>query len=187
VTPELRFPDPPLADELVLLRPWQADDVPDKLMAFADPTIQRFMSATGLPATEDDVRAFFAQQKPARRRGEELQWAIVEPGDPAVVFGGCSLYGIDLQQGRAATGYWLAPAARGRGLVTHAVLLIARWAFDELGVMRLELTCGPDNERSQRVAERIGFTREGVLRSQMPFQGGRRDTVMFSLLPDELR
>lgn len=58
--------------------------------------------------------------------------------------------------------------------------------FAEL-VARLELTCGPDNEASQRVAERCGFTREGVLRSHIPFKGGRRDTVVFSLLPGELR
>src|SRR5215211_5105964 len=52
---------------------------------------------------------------------------------------------------------------------------------------RLELTCGPDNRASQGVAERCGFTREGVLRSHMPFKGTRRDTVVFSLLPGELR
>ena len=71
--------------------------------------------------------------------------------------------------------------------MTHAVRLIAQWAFQELGVARLELTCGPDNRASQRVAERSGFTREGVLRSHLPFRGGRRDTVVFSLLPSELR
>jgi RimJ/RimL family protein N-acetyltransferase len=76
---------------------------------------------------------------------------------------------------------------RGHGAATRAVRLLARWAFDDLGIARLELTCGPDNTASQRVAERCGFTREGVLRSHMPFKGGRRDTVMFSLLPGELR
>ena len=104
-----------------------------------------------------------------------------------MVLGGGSLYGIDVQQGRAAVGYWLAPSSRGRGVATHATRLMARWAFEGLRVARLELTCGPDNERSQRVADRCGFVREGVLRSHIPFKGGRRDTVMFSLLPVELR
>jgi len=49
------------------------------------------------------------------------------------------------------------------------------------------LTCDPDNEASQRVAGRCGFLREGVLRSHRPFKGDRRDTVIFTLLPDELR
>jgi hypothetical protein len=52
---------------------------------------------------------------------------------------------------------------------------------------RLELTCGPDNEASQRVAERCGFVREGLLRSHIPFKAARRDTVIYSLLPGELR
>lgn len=52
---------------------------------------------------------------------------------------------------------------------------------------RAELTCGPDNAASQRVAERCGFVREGMLRSHMRFQGARRDTVVFGPLPGELR
>jgi RimJ/RimL family protein N-acetyltransferase len=60
-------------------------------------------------------------------------------------------------------------------------------AFVELGLARLELTCGPENVASQRVAERCGFTREGLLRSHVPFKGARRDSVIYGLLPGELR
>lgn len=84
-------------------------------------------------------------------------------------------------------GYWLAPSARGRGLATRTVRLPAQWAFTRLSIARLELTCAPDNIASQRTAERCGFTREGVLRSHIPFRGGRRDTVVFGLLPGEPR
>jgi RimJ/RimL family protein N-acetyltransferase len=94
--------------------------------------------------------------------------------------------GAERAWARASVGYWVAAHARRRGVATHAVLLLARWAFDELGVERLQLTCGPDNRASQRVAERAGFTREALLRSHLPFKGGRRDTVVFSLLPHEL-
>lgn len=68
----------------------------------------------------------------------------------------------------------------------HSVRLLARWAFAGLGVVRLELTCVPDNVASLRVAERCGFVREGILRSHVPFKEGRRDTVIFGLLPDEI-
>jgi RimJ/RimL family protein N-acetyltransferase len=184
---ELPFPTPPLADEVVLLRPWRESDVPTKLIAFSDPVVQRFSWGRTSPYTEADARSYFVEQEQARLRGEELNFAVVEPSDDDVVLGGGSLYDIDLEQGRASVGYWLAPEARGRGVVTHAVRLIAQWAFAELGLARLELTCGPDNHASQRVAELCGFTREGVLRSHTPFKGVRRDTVMFSLLPGELR
>jgi RimJ/RimL family protein N-acetyltransferase len=51
---------------------------------------------------------------------------------------------------------------------------------------RLELTRGPDNEASQHVAEHCGFSREGLLRSHVPFKGARRDSVIYSLLAGEL-
>ena len=64
--------------------------------------------------------------------------------------------------------------------------LLSACAFDTLRLARLELTCAPDNAASQRVAARADFIREGVMRSHLPFKGGRRDTVLFSLLPDDL-
>ena len=113
--------------------------------------------------------------------------AIVDASAPDHVWGGASLYDISLEDGRASVGYWLAPHASGRGAATRTLRLLSRWAFDQLGVDRLELTCSPENVASRRVAERCGFVREGVLRSHVPFKGGRRDTMVFSLLPGELR
>ena len=183
---ELRFPVPPLSDGVVLLRPWREADVPAKVTAFSDPVMQRFSWRTA-PYTEADARHSLAGQEEARVRGEELNFALAGPDNHDVVLGGGSLQEVRLDQGRASVGYWLAPAARGRGVAAHSVRLLARWAFAELGLARLELTCGPDNEASQRVAERCGFTREGLLRSHVPFKGARRDSVIYSLLPGELR
>jgi RimJ/RimL family protein N-acetyltransferase len=56
-------------------------------------------------------------------------------------------------------GYWLVPAGRGRGLATSAVRLIADWAFRELKLTNIRLTTAPDNQRSQRLAQRSGFRR----------------------------
>jgi RimJ/RimL family protein N-acetyltransferase len=184
---ELPFPAPPLSDDIVRLRPWRDSDVAAKLAVFRDPDVHRFAWPLTTTYTEADARRSLVEKEQARRRGEELGLALVEPLDDGIVLGGGSLHAVDLEQGRAAVGYELAPAARGRGVATRAVRLIARWAFEELGIARLELTCGPDNHASMRVAERCGFTREGLLRSHMPFKGGRRDTVVFGLLPGELR
>ena len=103
------------------------------------------------------------------------------------MLGGASIYEINLERGSAALGYWRALRARGRGVASCAVRLLAQWGFTKLGLARIELTCGPDNEASQRVAGRCGFVHEGVMRSHTPFKGARRDTVIFSLLPGELR
>ncbi len=184
---ELLHPAPPLADEVVRLRPWRKSDLPSMLVSYQDPVVQRFAWPFTTPYTEQDACTFFVEQEEWRRRGEELSFALVDPAGEEAVFGGGSLNKVDLDKGLAAVGYWLGPAARGRGVATHMVRLVAGWAFGQLGVARLELTCGPDNAASQRVAERCGFSREGVLRSHLPFKGGRRDTVVFSLLPGELR
>jgi RimJ/RimL family protein N-acetyltransferase len=184
---ELVFPVPPLADEVVLLRPWREADVPAAFLAFSDPVVQRFSWPEAAPYSEEDTRTYFAELEQARLLGEELGFALAEPAKAGVLLGGGSLYDVRAQQGCASVGYWLAREARGRGVATHAVRLLARWAFAELGLARLELTCSPDNAASQRVAERCGFAREGLLRSHIPFKGGRRDTVIYGLRPGELR
>jgi len=185
--PPLQVPSPPLSDEVVLLRPWVADDVPDNIMLFADPTVLRFSWPHTTPYTEEHARTFFREQELAREREQELNFAFADPAAPDVVFGGGSLHWIDLRERRASVGYWLAPAHRGRGIATRATRLMVQWAFSELGLARIELTCGPDNDASQRVARRVGFVREGVLRSHTTFKEGRRDTLVFSLLSGELR
>lgn len=183
---ELGFPAPPLAGRVVLLRPWREADLPAIVLAYGDPVMQRFSWRDG-PYTDADARAYFAEQEQARLRGDELNLALAEPHDQDVVLGCVSLYEVRLDHGCAGIGYWLGPGARGRGAATQAVRLLAGWAFAELGLARLELTCGPDNEASQLVAGRCGFSREGLLRSHVPFQGARRDSVIYSLLPGELR
>ena len=184
---ELRLPVPALADKTVLLRPWREADVSDGLMAFGDPVVQRFSWPQREPFNTEDAHAYFLGQEPARMRGDEVQFALVEPDDDEVVLGGASLYALNRERGTAALGYWLAPQARGRGIASTAVRLLATWGFTTLGLVRIELTCGPDNEASQRVAARCGFVLEGVMRSHLAFKGGRRDTMLFSLLPGELR
>ena len=184
--PELPFPDPELTDGVVSLRAWRASDHAQRFAGFSDPLCQRFSWGSNEPFTEQHQLIWAGgEEEAARRRGEAIGFAIVDAGDLDRVWGGASLYDIAVAEGRAAVGYWLAGHARGRGRATRTVRLLARWAFDGLAVARLELTCGPDNLASQQVAERSGFTREGLLRSHLPFKGGRRDSVLYSLLPTD--
>lgn len=81
----------------------------------------------------------------------------------------------------------MAPDVRGRGIAGRALELVTRWAFEDLGVARAQLITDLDNGASQRVAEKCGFRREGVLRAWEPIGDGRPDVVMFARLPgDEL-
>jgi RimJ/RimL family protein N-acetyltransferase len=169
-----------LRDGDLELRPWTMDDVPAIVAACNEPEIQRYLPMVPSPYTEEDARTFI--------RGEvanigQHQFAITENG---TVVGSIGL-GVNDSSHNAAIGYWCAAEARGRGLTTRALRLLSRHALDKLGVQRLELITDPDNIASQRVAEKVGFQREGVMRSHLLHPDGRRrDSVMFSLLPGEL-
>lgn len=183
----LTFPAAPLVGGGVALRPWRRSDIRQRFDGFRDPLCLRFSWPLVERFTEAHVRRRFDQQEDARLRGEALDLAVVDAHDLDRVWGGASVYDVDLDQGRAAVGYWLVREARGRGVATQSLRLLATWAFDHLAAVRLELTCAPENVASQRVAERCGFVHEGRLRSHIRFRGGRRDSELFSLLPGELR
>jgi RimJ/RimL family protein N-acetyltransferase len=181
--PPVPVPDPPLADDAVALRPWRDDDVRAVVAACQDPLIARYTLVPS-PYTERDARAWLASNKNRRSRGEQLELAVTATG--GALLGSIALNEIDWNQPRARLGYWVARDERGRGVATRAVSLLSRWALEELGLARLELRTETENVASQRVAERSGFVREGVLRSYMEVKGRWVDCVMFSLVPGDL-
>jgi ribosomal-protein-serine acetyltransferase len=83
-------------------------------------------------------------------------------------------------------GYWLRTDRTGRGYATEAGAALIGWAFEELGAARLELRAGVENRASQRVAERLGFRREGRLRRGCPHPDGGYDCYLYGLLPEDL-
>ncbi len=170
----------------MLLRAWQPEDAAQRYEGFADELCQRYSWSLVEPFTEAHIRAAYERDEQDRLSGDALNVAIADAGKPGRVLGAMSVYDVNASEQRAAIGYWLAPWARGQGLATRSLRLLAGWTFAHLGVQRLELTCAPDNVASARVAERSGFVREGVMRSHLRFKGARRDTVLFSLLPGEL-
>jgi RimJ/RimL family protein N-acetyltransferase len=164
----------------VILRALRESDVSAIVEACQDPEIPRWTNVPS-PYTENDARSFVASV--LRGEGHEMTLAIADAADGSLVGA------VGLRQpgdGVGEVGYWLAAPARGRGLTTRAVRLLCAWAFDELGYARIQLHTLPGNDVSERVAERAGFTREGVLRSFTEMKGKRVDITMFSLLPGEL-
>jgi len=92
---------------------------------------------------------------------------------------------FDFAMGRAGAFYWLDRRVRGRGIAVEALNLVTEWAFRDHGIVRVQLATHLDNDRSQRVAERCGFSREGVLRAWEPVKDERPDVVMWSRLVND--
>ena len=82
-------------------------------------------------------------------------------------------------------GYWAAPWARGRGATTSALTLLSTWVLADQGFARVEVRAATGNLASQRVAEKAGFRREGVLRNAGYVHSGRVDLVLFSRIDSD--
>lgn len=87
----------------------------------------------------------------------------------------------------AELGYWLRSDLAGRGYMTEAAAAAVRFAFEEVGLHRLELHAGPGNGASIRVAEKLGFKREGLLRHGSYARDGWYDVYVFGLLASDPR
>ena len=175
-------PDPPLADGLVQLRWLRAEDAEAVTAACRDPQIPRWtFMAEGL--TVEQAAEWIEQSLEMRAAGTGARFAIVSAEDDSLL--GQVGVAIDRERQSGETFYWVAADARGRGVATTALRLISRWALNILELERLELFADPGNTASQRVAERSGYLREGVLRSHQPFKDHRMDSVVFSLLPSD--
>lgn len=109
-----------------------------------------------------------------------------------VLVGMVELYRIVPFLRKAEIGYWLAEDYQGEGIITQSCQHLIAYAFDSLNLNRLALkykrvSDDHENVRSRKVAERLGFSREGVLRDDGMTKGQLMDMVMYSLLADEWR
>ena len=177
------LPDPPLTDGEILLRAWERRDVPAVTAACQDPEIPRW---TVVPHnyTERHARDFIAGTAEDLAAGRELALGVVNPDDR--VLGALGMSNFDWANMKGEIGYWMAPEARRRGIGARATRMLAEWGLTTLGLERLELLANPANEASQRLAERAGFTREGMLRKYRRRHGVREDLVMYSMLAEDL-
>jgi len=180
----IEFPAAGLSDGLVRVRLIADADIPAVTAACDDPEIARYTTIPTPYATRH-AREWLRQAHRGVESGTDLQTVVAAEAGGEVV-GSVGLSGIDPATARCAAGYWVAAGARGRGVATRALLLLCRYGFDQLGLERIEAWIDPGNSASLHVAERVGFSREGLLRSFMPINGVRRDMLMYSLLPGEL-
>jgi RimJ/RimL family protein N-acetyltransferase len=173
----------------VTLRPWSDEDADALVARVVDPAIASFLDRIPQPYTHADAQFWFEMTRDGWASGSMATFGVHVDGIEGVV-GGIGVRFLDgLDEGGAEVGYWVAAETRGRGVATTATRLAVEWAFTEVPELaRMQLRADVDTAASNRVAEKAGFTREGVLRSQRYNErlGRRVNFVMWSLLREEV-
>ncbi len=113
-------------------------------------------------------------------KGTQYSFVAVDLTTGAIL-GDCSISQINRMHGFANLGYWVRTSATGQGLGSALARRVARFGIDELQLNRLEILTALTNRASQRVAEKAGATREGVLRSRLVMRDEVWDATLFSL------
>jgi RimJ/RimL family protein N-acetyltransferase len=178
----IEFPIEGIEDGVVRLRLHADADLEAIAAASLDPEVLRWTRVPG-----DNSAAAMAEWIGEWRSGpgEELHLLIADAGSGELL-GAIGIVRFERDERRCEIGYWLGGGARGRGVATRAVRLLAGWIFASLPVDRIGIAAERDNAASCAVAERAGFRFEGVLRSWLVIKGVPRDTAMYSLLRGEL-
>jgi RimJ/RimL family protein N-acetyltransferase len=154
----------------LLLRSWRPQDAAEVLAAMREPAIARWNSAPSAAASLDGAQEW-VWRRADWSGGDHASFAVAEPATGALL-GSVSLHQI--QDGDASIGYWTIASARGRGLAAHAVATVTGWAFQRLGLHRIELCHAVANPGSCRVAEKAGYPLEGTLRESHRYGDNRR-------------
>ena len=128
------------------------------------------------------TRDFIDYTRARAAAGIALHCAVVEHGR---IVGVCGFCRIERAHQRANIGYWLAREARGRGIITRAVSALAQYSFDHMDLNRVVIACATENAESAAVAERCGFTFEGVARQAERLYDRYVDHRIYSRLRDD--
>ena len=162
----------------------RSDDAALYAAAFReDPELGARLGAEQDP-DEGSVLAGVEGQGRRAEDGRGIELAIAEPTSDAFC-GAVTLHSFDWHSRRCEVGFWVVPAARGRGVGSGAVALALSWAFQDLDLLRIEMTTTPENPAVPALARRLGFSHEGVLRARNIERGRRVDIVWFGLLREE--
>lgn len=130
--------------------------------------------------TRAEANEWAAMQAERFKSRSEFQFVFESEAGRFLGAGGLNRF--DTEHKFANLGYWVRSSASGMGVAPRAVKLIVAWAFDHTEFQRLEIVVAAGNTRSERVAEKVGAIREGVLRSRLLIHGKRHDATVFSVI-----
>lgn len=173
-------------DERTVLRPIAESDVVPLFEAVDRNRahLRRFLPWLDSTRGAADIDAFRLRALAQERDGIGLTRMIEHA---AAIRGIVGFNHIDLFNRRAELGYWIDRTLEGRGVCRQACSVVIRYAFDELDLNRISIAAAVDNRRSRALAERLGFTQEGVRREAEWLYDHFVDHAMYGLLRREWR
>ena len=194
------IPDEELRGDRVALRLLHEDDA-DALFAVIDKSRAFLSQHLPWPAQcldADDVAARIESWEIQAQMANGACWGIFEQGARSLTSAGVQqlagnlagviiLGWIQAQHRSATVSYWLGEEFTGRGLATEALRTLSRFAFDRLGLNRLEISAAVANPKSAAVATRAGFMQEGICRNYEFINGKFEDHMRLSLLSRDLK
>lgn len=172
--------------EGVMARRWEITDA-DAVFPVVERNRERLAPwMPWVPQTHSvsDIRAFMRAAHERYLQGTAVDLGVFE-GD-TVIGGFGATIGV-MSRDEADIGYWLAEVGEGRGIASAAAGALIAWLFAERGMHRIIIRAAVDNARSRTVAERLGFTFEGILREAITIGAEHRDAALYSLLRHEWR
>lgn len=169
----------------LVLRPLGPADADAVFRMFSDPQVMRYWSH--VPYTDPaEARDYIERSRTLPEDESFIQWCVARAEDDSMI-GTCTLFRIEPAHRRAEIGYGLTREAWGQGYMTEALEAAIGYAFESLGLHRLEADVDPRNGASLRLLERLGFRREGTMRERWRVGGEVSDTAFFGLLAPEWR
>jgi len=148
------------------------------------PELQPWMPWAQAAPSLEESEAYCRRNEARFRLREDLPYFIFDreaDGDEGRLVGATGLHRLDWELRRFEIGYWRRAGLQGLGIVSEAVRALGRMAFDRLDARRVEIRMDAENAASRRVAERAGFTFEGLLRrDSLSVRGEPRDTRLYS-------
>lgn len=136
--------------------------------------------------SREDALAFIRESSQAWKEGRAFDYAVRLGSSPRHV-GNASIWYLSRSSRTGEIGYWVRTDRSGDGVATEATGALVRLGFDEMGLHKINLRIAVGNVGSERVAEKLGFRREGVLREELNIGGAWVDHTLFSLLEREYR
>jgi RimJ/RimL family protein N-acetyltransferase len=162
-----------------------SSDTADIVAAFLDPSIAQWNPPGGGAASAEERAPLWIADR-STWSSAHASW-VVRDLDGTVI-GQISLFHLDHEAGTAEVGYWLTPRGRGRGIGAAMLDAATRFAFDELGIFRIELFHAVENAPSCRMAMTCGYLLEGTARQSYRYGDGQRhDEHLHAILATDQR